>query len=104
MYEAQPVLGWFHDSALGDLMRDVTWMYWVFQAIHFTGMALLIGVIGIIDLRVLGFARGLPLGPLHRFIPLALFGFALNLFTGIGFFTSDPNSFIIRRHFASRWC
>ena len=93
MHEVTPILVWLHDSTLGGLMRDITWMFWVFQAIHFTGMALLIGAIGIIDLRVLGFAKSLPLGPLHRFIPLGLIGFALNLLTGIGFLTSDPYAY-----------
>jgi hypothetical protein len=90
---AHPFLASLHDTWLGGLMRDITWMFWVFQAIHFAGMSLLVGVIGIIDLRVLGFAKGLPLGPLHRFIPLAIFGFALNLLTGIGFLTSDPYAY-----------
>lgn len=90
-----PVLVWIHDSAYGALMRDVPWMFPTFQALHLMGMTLLIGVIGLIDLRVLGFAKNLPLAPLHRLIPLALFGFAVNLVTGIGFFASEPYSFAV---------
>ncbi|MEP7311229.1 MAG: hypothetical protein ABI859_01490 [Pseudomonadota bacterium] len=58
-------------------------------------MALLFGTIALIDLRVLGFARGLPLGPLHRLLPLAFGGFLLNVITGIGFFASDPLSYVV---------
>jgi hypothetical protein len=90
-----PVLVWIHDSAYGALMRDVPWMFPTFQALHLMGMVLLIGVIGLIDLRVLGFAKSLPLAPLHRLIPLALFGFVVNLITGIGFFASEPYSFAV---------
>ncbi len=88
-----PILVWIHDTEFGVLMRDVTWLFPTFQALHLVGMTFLIGVIGIIDLRVLGFAKALPLGPLHRLIPLALLGFAINVITGIGFFASEPYSF-----------
>ena len=90
-----PVLDWLRDSWLGVLMRDVPWLFPTFEGLHFVGMALLLGVIGIIDLRILGFAKGLPVGPLHRLLPLAFFGFALNLVTGIAFLASDPYSYFI---------
>lgn len=88
-----PALVWIHDTAFGSLLRDVTWMFPTFQAIHLVGMTLLVGVIGVIDLRVLGVAKGLPLAALHRLIPLALVGFAINLVTGFGFFAAEPYSF-----------
>jgi hypothetical protein len=90
-----PLLVWVHDTAYGAMMRDIPWLFPTFQALHLMGMALLIGVIGVIDLRVLGFAKSLPVSPLHRLIPLALFGFAVNLVTGIGFFASEPYSFAV---------
>jgi hypothetical protein len=80
-------------SWLGVLVRDSTWLFPVLETLHFAGMALLIGVIVIIDLRVLGFARGLPVGPLHRFLPLGLFGFGLNVATGLAMLASDPMSY-----------
>jgi hypothetical protein len=44
-------------------------------------------VVGILDLRVLGFARQIPIDPLHRLLPFAMAGFALNLLTGVLAFT-----------------
>lgn len=88
-----PILQVIHDSWLGNLVRDVPWIFVVCETLHFVGMSLLLGTIAVIDLRVLGFAKGLPLRPLHRFLPLALFGFALNVATGAAFFASDPKSY-----------
>jgi hypothetical protein len=93
MHHHSPILVWIHDSAYGALMRDVTWLFPTFQAIHLIGMTVLVGVIGIIDLRVLGFAKALPLAPLHRLIPLAMIAFAVNVITGLGFFASEPYAF-----------
>jgi hypothetical protein len=91
----QTVSTWLQASWYGQVMRDVPWLFPIFEGLHFVGMALLFGSIALIDLRVLGFAKGLPLGPLHRLLPLAFGGFALNLITGIGFFASDPQSYAI---------
>jgi hypothetical protein len=85
-----PLLHWLHDTTIGATVRDVPWMFPTFEALHFMGMSILVGVIAVIDLRVLGVAKGLPLGPLDRLVPLAVFGFAINVITGIGFFLSDP--------------
>ena len=89
----EPWLVWVHDTAYGQMMRDVTWTFPTFQAVHLIGLTLLVGVIAVIDLRVLGFAKGLPLAALHRLIPWALFGFAINVLTGCGFFAAEPYSF-----------
>jgi hypothetical protein len=87
---AHPTLEWIKQTWIGEFVRSSTWAFPALQSLHFIGMTLLIGVVGVIDLRVLGVARGLPLHPLHRFLPLAFFGFGLNLLTGIFFFCHDP--------------
>lgn len=88
-----PFLDWAHDTWLGHAARDYFWVFPAGEVLHFIGMALLIGVIGAIDLRVLGVARGIPLAALHRFLPWAFVGFALNVMTGATFFCGDPHAF-----------
>ena len=90
MAAAHPVLEWIKYTPVGAFVRDSTWAFPTLQSLHFMGMTMLVGVVGVIDLRVLGVARGLPIHPLHRFLPLAFFGFALNLTTGLMFFAHDP--------------
>jgi hypothetical protein len=80
-----------HASTLGwALGGGVPWLWPTFATLHFFGMALLIGCIGAIDLRMLGVARGLPLKPMQRLRPLSVLGFAINLFTGIGLYAANP--------------
>ena len=65
--------------------------WWAFMMdMHFIGLALLIGTIGVLDLRIMGFAKSLPGGPLHRLVPWALAGFAINLVTGVMAFIGMP--------------
>ena len=87
---AHPYLTWLMNTYLGTYLRTSDWTFQALQSLHFVGMSLLIGVVGAIDLRVLGFARAVPLVQLHRFLPLAFVGFGVNLITGALFFTNDP--------------
>ncbi|MEP7246154.1 MAG: hypothetical protein ABI885_21080 [Gammaproteobacteria bacterium] len=42
------------------------------------------------DLRVLGLLKRIPIGALHRLVPFGLAGYALNLLTGLTFFSGHP--------------
>jgi len=87
---AHPILYWMKMTPVGAWVRNSEWAFPFLQSWHFIGMTMLLGVVGAIDLRVLGVARAIPLAPLHRFLPLAFIGFGINLITGICFFCHDP--------------
>ena len=87
---AHPILEWIKATPVGEFVRSSSWAFPTLQSLHFIGMTMLVGVVGAIDLRVLGLARGLPIHPLHRFLPLAFVGFGINLITGLMFFAHDP--------------
>jgi hypothetical protein len=50
---------------------------------HTFGLALLVGANVVVDLRLLGVARGIPLAPLKRLFRIMWIGFAMNAVTGI---------------------
>lgn len=87
---AHPILAWMRDSPIGEWVRSSSFAFPLLESLHFIGMTLVIGIVGAIDLRVLGIARAVPLAPLHRLLPLAFIGFGLNAITGLFFFCSDP--------------
>ena len=66
------------------------WVWPVCEIVHFFGMALIIGAVGLIDLRILGVGKGIPIAVLERFAPLGVIGFALNLITGFIFVAGNP--------------
>src|SRR6185436_1882967 len=53
-------------SPPGVWVRHSVWGWPVLESLHFMGMSVLIGTIGLFDLRLLGFARGVPYAALHR--------------------------------------
>jgi len=68
---------------------------WAFPGIllmHTYGMAVLVGVIAAIDLRILGFAPAIPLSPLQKFLPLVWLAFWVNAITGTMLLMADASS------------
>ena len=83
-------LEWIDGSWLANLVRDWPWMWPSLESLHFMGLTFLIGALAVIDLRVLGVAKRIPLAALEKLTPWAYFGFSVNLITGIMFFFGDP--------------
>lgn len=75
------------------LQHQVAWLWPLCETLHFTGLALLIGVVGMFDLRLLGFMKRVPISVVRDFMPWALFGFTLNLLTGTIFVVSQPATY-----------
>ena len=78
------------DSFAGNMMRDIFWMWPFMENLHFMGLAALFGGLLAIDLRVIGICRFIPMKAALTLIPYVIAAFALNLLTGIMFFTGDP--------------
>jgi len=68
---------------------------WAFPGIllmHTYGMAILVGIIAGIDLRILGLMPAVPLGPLRRFFPIVWAAFWVNAVTGTMLLAADATS------------
>jgi hypothetical protein len=61
------------------------WVWPVGETLHFIGLCLLLGAVGLFDLRLIGVARGLPFAALERLIPWGVAGFLISLSTGVMF-------------------
>lgn len=84
------------------LIVDTPWGWPVTEILHYTGLVLLMGTIGFFDLRVLGWAKGLPLQSLHRLVPLGVGGFAINVCTGVMFVTCFPDQYLYNPAFQTK--
>jgi len=79
-----PFLAFIEDSALGAWVRGSESIF-AFPAIitlHTIGMGFLAGGSAAIDLRILGFAPGISLRAMGRFLPLLWLAFAVNAASG----------------------
>jgi len=90
---------WIEESGVGIWIRESVWGYPVVLSCHAVGMAIVIGVFTMIDLRVLGFARGIPISAFDRLFTVAWLGFLLNLVSGCLLFTGDAQRFFFQTVF-----
>jgi len=70
------------------------WVWPACETLHFIGLALLIGCIGVLDLRMLGFAKHMSILSVHKFVPWGVFGFLINVFTGTLFYIGAPFQYL----------
>ncbi len=86
----QLILQWLHDTWLGQVTREHEWIFPTFETLHFIGLSVLMGALLIVDLRLLGLFRRIPIQSALQFTHFAVVGFAINALTGIGLITSNP--------------
>jgi hypothetical protein len=89
MTEAE-ILHWIKETSLGAAVRQSRWMFAAGETFHFIGLSMMVGGLLVVDLRLLGFIRRIPIRAALAFLPFVLVGFAINLATGIEFFAADP--------------
>jgi hypothetical protein len=79
-------------SRLGTLARTSTWVYPLASVLHVLGLAFLLGTIAVLDLRVLGAAKRLPLDACLDFLPtIAGCAVAVQVVTGLVMFAADAD-------------
>jgi len=79
---------------VGSFVTETPWMWPTCETLHFVGLCLLLGVVLVVDLRVLGVMKGVSFASLHRLLPWAAFGFGVNVVTGMLFFVGIPGQYI----------
>ena len=85
---------WVDATRLSAFMGDSTWAWQAAESLHFVGLSFLIGAVGLFDLRMMGFAKAVPVAALHRLIPWGVLGYAINVITGISFFSGAPDQYM----------
>jgi hypothetical protein len=86
-------LEWLQNTPFGLWVGESLWAYPFFETMHTMGMAMLVGSLGLINLRVLGYKPELPILGTQQLLPLAWIGFTLNLISGATLFASDAVTF-----------
>lgn len=64
------------------------------EIVHFLSIAVLFATVGMLDLRLIGFAKALPVAPLGRLVPIGIAAFGVNAITGFMFFVNAPDQYM----------
>jgi uncharacterized protein DUF6644 len=84
---------WLESTPIATAIRDYRFAYAAIESGHYIGLSLLVGGIMLIDLRVLGFPRNLPLKSMIGLLPIVWAGFVINVITGSLLFIYGATNF-----------
>jgi len=85
---------WLKSTSLSGMILHSQWVWPACETLHFIGLALLVGTVCLLDLRMLGMAKGLRLAGLHQLTRWGIAGFIINLITGTVFFVGAPFQYV----------
>ena len=76
-------------------MREWLWLYPIVEIVHITGIAVLVGSVAMLDVRILGASRGVSVRSLARhLLPWTLGALLLVVPSGLLMFTAHAGDFI----------
>jgi hypothetical protein len=79
------------------LAAQAEWLWPLCESFHFVGLVLVIGCAGFFDLRLMGFMRHqISMTAAHGFVKWAKVGFGISLCTGLIFFVSEPQQYVVK--------
>ncbi len=84
---------WLQSTSLSQAIVFTTWIWPAAETLHFVGLTLVLGIVGLFDLRLMGFFRGTAVAAVRDLMPFALIGFGLNLVTGLIFLIGHPEQY-----------
>lgn len=90
-------------SAFGAAARESAWLYPAANLVHLLGLVCLIGGIGVVDLRLVGAFRALPLASLSRALtPIAIAGILMLAASGTVLFAADATALVRSPRFLTK--
>jgi len=93
MNDVSQLLSNLQASHFGVWVATSVWAYEIILALHAVGLAFLVGIMMVVDLRILGLAKAVPLTALRPAMRVVWGGFALQAASGISLFVADAPRF-----------
>jgi uncharacterized membrane protein len=84
---------WLVSTPINGLVLNYAWSWPTLESLHFLALCTLMGSLLIMDLRLIGLNRIIPLQAVHSLMPVAIVSFAINTITGFGFLFGDPYTY-----------
>lgn len=85
---------WVKGTSLSWFVTHYGWVWMTSEVLHFIGMSLLMGCIGLLDLRLLGIWKAPPVVGVNALVRWGVFGFFINIVTGVLFFVGEPLQYV----------
>jgi hypothetical protein len=88
------LFAWLQNLPLSEWVQTSDYGFPLLLAAHSIGLAGVVGVLIILNLRVLGYAEGIPIAALRRLMPVAWLGFIVNALSGVLLFMANASRLV----------
>lgn len=85
---------WMEYSRLATWVAESLWGYPIMISLHAIGLGVVVGILVMVDLRILGSIDGIPFVTLRKLMNIAWAGFIVNLLSGTALFTAQATTFV----------
>ena len=85
---------WLETSAVAIWVGESLWGYPIMLGMHAVGLAIVVGIFVMLDLRILRVIRGVSFGAFQGLFRLAWIGLVLNAASGTALFSSQATVFV----------
>jgi uncharacterized membrane protein len=89
---------WLNTASIASAVIEYRWAWAILETLHFIGLVMLFIVV-VVNLRVLGIMKQVSFPALHRLLPWAIIGFAINSITGMLFFIGAADQYTLNPAF-----
>ena len=90
---------WMEQTSFAIWVGESLWSYPILIGMHAVGLAIVVGTLTMIDLRLLNNFQGIRFEALTSFLRVAWAGFLINALSGVALFTSQATTFVTNRPF-----
>ena len=93
------LLLWYEEGPIGVFVRESLWGYPITLSCHAVGMATVMGIVIVLNMRVLGFAKGLSIAAFDKLFIIGWIGFIINLISGLVLFAGTTTTYFFQGAF-----
>jgi hypothetical protein len=90
---------WYEEGPIGIFIRESLWGYPITLSSHAVGMATVMGVVVVLCMRVLGFAKALSIPAFDKLLIVGWVGFIINLISGLVLFAGTSTTYFFQGAF-----
>ena len=91
---SESIVLFLKSTAISQAMSSSRLLWPMCETLHFIGLALLVGGAGLMDLRLMGFLKSIPVAAVMQMRKWAVLGVLINVITGSLFFIGAPAQYI----------
>lgn len=93
---------WLENTSVALWVGESLWAYPFMLSMHVVGLAIVVGILSMVDLKLLGSFKGIRTGAFLPLLKFAWIGFLINAVSGVFLFTSQASYFVTSTTFLTK--